>query len=54
MVERSLDQWGMRVKGFRERNGFWIEDQWGPPPGRPRCAAPRTVLDEYGFGVAKS
>jgi hypothetical protein len=40
-------QWRARVSGFRAKR-FWSA-MWGEPPSDPRCAAPVSILTEFGF-----
>ena len=36
-------RWRNRVDGFR-KNGFWMREVWGPPPGEDGCVCPARYL----------
>lgn len=40
-------RWVARFSGYTKPGGFWIETQWGPPPDKPGCMAPRDLVDEW-------
>lgn len=38
--------WKARIIGWRDRNGFWNRDQYGPAPNEANCKAPKRLLAE--------
>ena len=42
-LDGEIRQWKHRMNGFNQ-SGFWLNDQWGPPPGQPGCQVPRELL----------
>ena len=43
-LDGEIRQWKHRMNGFNQ-SGFWLNDQWGPPPGKPGCQVPRELVD---------
>lgn len=44
--EDDLRRWYQRVKMWRDE-GFWLENDWGPPPDKPGCEVPGAVMEEF-------
>ena len=43
-LDGEIRQWKHRMNGFNQ-SGFWLNEQWGPPPGQPGCQVPRELVD---------
>ena len=44
---KEAAMWRARIKGFAAAK-FWL-GEWGDPPGRPGCRAPKEILREFGL-----
>ncbi|NUB05867.1 DUF1376 domain-containing protein [Azospirillum sp. Vi22] len=43
-ADAEVARWRQRLTRYRASR-IW-EDRWGPPPGKPRCMAPKALVDE--------
>jgi hypothetical protein len=48
-----LGTWRRRVEAYMTGSRYWNTNDWGGKPGQDGCAAPSTILAEFGFGGAE-